>query len=919
MRKSLKFRKMIVLSVVMFGVLGVCAHAQLISFGFWRPHFLFTWVGGTTQETLSGNYGTQGTASTANYPGVRFEPMTWVDSSGNFWLFGGDGFDGAGAQADLSDLWEYTPSNSQWNWVSGLVNAGQPGVYGTKGTGSTSNYPGGRDSAAFWIDSSGNLWLFGGEGYASGAGAWGYLNDLWEYTPSSSQWTWVSGASTIDSSGHYGTEGTGSTNNHPGGRTNTVGWNDGSGNFWIFGGWGLDSAGDLSELNDLWKYTVSNSRWTWISGASAVGAWGSYGTKGTGSTSNTPGARQQMAGWIDSSANLWVFGGYGYDSVGNSNSLNDFWKFTPSSTKWTWVSGSSLVNSDGTFGTQGAGSTSNIPSARDANTFFKDGSGNFWLFGGDGYDSVGNIGMLNDLWKYVPATSQWTWVAGSSTANPSGVYGTKGTGSTSNTPGARYQSAMWADPSGNPWILGGYGFNPAYSNGYQTELNDLWQYTPSNSKWTWVSGFSGNILQPTYGTLGTASASNIPSARYYSQNWVDPSGNLWLFGGYGLDGFNVSDWQCENDLWKYSTTTSQWTWMGGATTVGQSGIYGTLGTGSTSNIPGGRNQGMTWTDTSGNLWLFGGEGMDSTGVFSDINDLWKYNPTNSQWTWMAGSSLANQVPVYGTKGIGSTSNIPGARDSSASWTDASGNLWLFGGWALDSVSHAGEASDLWKFSPSTSKWTWVSGPDLSNQSGVYGTLGVGSTSNYPGGRADPYSWVDTSGNFWIFGGWGWDSQGNYNALNDLWKYAPSSSQWTWMGGSSTNGANGVYGTQGVASSSNIPGGRAQGIFWTDSSGNFWLMGGIAFDSAGNGPWVINDIWRYTPTTNQWTWMSGSSLDEAASVYNTVGVTFLSSIPGAGFQWTFWHDQRGFNWFFGGDAADDFGVVGPLNTLWKMSP
>jgi hypothetical protein len=282
---------------------------------------------------------------------------------------------------------------------------------------------------------------------------------------------------------------------------------------------------------------------------------------------------------------------------------------------------------------------------------------------------------------------------------------------------------------------------------------------------------------------------------------------------------------------------------------------------------------------------------------------------------MEGSSLANQSSVYGTKGTGSTSNIPCDRDSSATWTDAFGNFWLFGGW---SYSNYGQLSDLWEFSPSTLKWTWVSGPNLSDQSGVYGTLGVGSTSNYPGGREEGFSWVDTSGNFWIFGGWGWDSQGSYDLLNDLWKYNPTNSQWTWVGGSSTIDADGVYGTQGVASSSNIPGARAQGVFWSDSSGNFWLMGGVAYDSVGNSG-VLNDIWRYTPTTNQWTWMSGSNLVSATGVYNTLGVTSLSSIPGGGYQWCFWHDQRGFNWFFGGDAEDNLGVVGPLNALWKMSP
>ena len=34
---------------------------------------------------------------------------------------------------------------------------------------------------------------------------------------------------------------------------------------------------------------------------------------------------------------------------------------------------------------------------------------------------------------------------------------------------------------------------------------------------------------------------------------------------------------------------------------------------------------------------------------------------------------------YGTKGVPAAANVPVARESGISWTDDSGNLWLFGG------------------------------------------------------------------------------------------------------------------------------------------------------------------------------------------------------------------------------------------------
>ncbi len=62
-----------------------------------------------------------------------------------------------------------------------------------------------------------------------------------------------------------------------------------------------------------------------------------------------------------------------------------------------------------------------------------DSAGNFWFFGGDGYDSGANYGVFNDLWKF--NGTNWIWVAGSNTRNPPGTYGAS-TGTTG-TPGAR--------------------------------------------------------------------------------------------------------------------------------------------------------------------------------------------------------------------------------------------------------------------------------------------------------------------------------------------------------------------------------------------------------------------------------------------------------------------------------------------------
>jgi N-acetylneuraminic acid mutarotase len=176
-----------------------------------------------------------------------------------------------------------------------------------------------------------------------------------------------------------------------------------------------------------------------------------------------------------------------------------------------------------------------------------------------------------------------------------------------------------------------------------------------------------------------------------------------------------------------------------------------------------------------------------------------------------------------------------------SWTDKSGNFWLFGGAGADSTTTSTDLNDLWKFDGNN--WTWVSGSDVGDQAGVYGTKGTAAPSNVPGGRWSAVSWADGSGNLWLFGGAGLDSTGLQGGLNDLWKF--DGSNWTWVSGSNVGRQSGVYGTQGTASPSNIPGGRLGFVSWSDKKGNLWLFGGGGYDSTGTFGF-LNDLWQFEP-------------------------------------------------------------------------
>ncbi|MGA3161654.1 MAG: FG-GAP-like repeat-containing protein [Terracidiphilus sp.] len=594
--------------------------------------------------------------------------------------------------------------------------------------------------------------------------------------------------------------------------------------------------------------------------------------------------------------------------------------------EWTWMDGSSQGRQPaGVYGQLGVAASGNTPGGRESAISWTDTNGNLWLYGSAlyGFDAVGTSGYLDDVWEYNISTQEWTWVAGSSTVPtgglsgsgggtisgpssqciicaPPAVFGTYQTPSVVNTPGSLQYPTRWIDKEGNLWLFGGFEYYMVGTETYTQTLNALWEFNVSSHEWAWMGGsnsLDGNTAG-VYGTLGQPAAGNTPGGRSGAVSWTDSSGNLWLFGGNGFDSAGNTGYL--NDLWMFNPSINQWTWMGGSSTFsagcvnGSSvcsapSVYGTYQTPAAGNIPQGRSQAFIWTDSKGNVWVFGGltevsydingtSGLEGT----YINDLWEFNSTTLGWAWMSGNSTptgnapqyGNSPGVYGTLGTPSATSNPGGRIPSVSalggspqytWTDGSGNLWLFGGTGFDSTTTTGTLNDLWKFDPSINEWTWMGGSSkfrscttgstTCSQPAVYGTLGTPAAGNIPGARAGAMQWIDGSGNYWLFGGWGTDSVGTWGVLNDLWKFTPSTNLWTWMGGSSTvpnDGSNsegqfGVYGSLGMQAATNMPGGRQAAASWTDSTGMFWIFGGSGCGSNYCGGW-LNDLWEYEPST-----------------------------------------------------------------------
>ncbi len=168
--------------------------------------------------------------------------------------------------------------------------------------------------------------------------------------------------------------------------------------------------------------------------------------------------------------------------------------------------------------------------------------------------------------------------------------------------------------------------------------------------WVWVKGSDTVNANAVYGTQGVANAANTPQGLYAAANWIDLQGNFWIFGG----NINLTATGTYSDLWKYDPASNMWTWVNGPGVASATGVYGTMGVPAPGNYPESRGwEPLSWTDNNNNLWLFGGGGNSPSGVFGD---LWRYNISTNEWTWMGGNG-AN--PVYGVMLQPADSNYPG--------------------------------------------------------------------------------------------------------------------------------------------------------------------------------------------------------------------------------------------------------------------
>jgi gliding motility-associated-like protein len=314
--------------------------------------------------------------------------------------------------------------------------------------------------------------------------------------------------------------------------------------------------------------------------------------------------------------------------------------------------------------------------------------------------------------------------------------------------------------------------------------------------------------------------------------------------------------------------SGNWVWLKGDSLSSSIGNFGIKGIENSSNEPPARYQTAYWLDLQGNYWIFSGVAAS--------NDLWKYNPITNNWTWIRGDDLSGTATGnYGVLGVPSPLNDPPNLGYGANcWTDATGDLWLFGGY---STNNNITGDNIWRYNIASNQWTWMGGTGIgAGVNSIYGSLGVENSINTPGARYECKSGWVFNNRLWLFGG----MDNNFNTKNDIWSYNISNNLWAWQGGSQSTNFIGNFGTLGIVAPTNEPPARASYTKWQDAN-NFYLFAGITnfgMDSLG-----LNDIWKFDKNTKLWTWISGTNQVDDDGTFNSYCSPSTADVPQARYE------------------------------------
>ncbi|MBO3745999.1 hypothetical protein J5X84_07970 [Streptosporangiaceae bacterium NEAU-GS5] len=260
-----------------------------------------------------------------------------------------------------------------------------------------------------------------------------------------------------------------------------------------------------------------------------------------------------------------------------------------------------------------------------------------YLFGGVRDDfATGQNTFLNDLRRFDTRTGVWRLLSPHGGPPPARAFGV-----------AAAQAS-----TGRVFVFGGGTFD----NFSLSPLNDLWAYSAAANTWT--------ELHP---------RTSAPAARSGPVMWISGD-RLYLFGGI------TAAFATLNDLWAYDLRANTWTEL--------------IPDGAPGSPPARHVAQAGGAEVGGVFTIYGGETIDATGNFVQLNDTWQLRVATRTWTRVTFPSGGDIAPP---RNYGAAATI-------------GQNLYLHGGDLPGGSAGCGAPfpqnpnNELWRFDVRAKKW-----------------------------------------------------------------------------------------------------------------------------------------------------------------------------------------------------------------------
>ena len=336
----------------------------------------------------------------------------------------------------------------------------------------TCSHPGSRESAASWMDQSGQAWMFGGVGFdkypSEGVHV---LDELWKFNLVQQEWSLIS------------VKGQNKNNlPSPGGIHSAAACGVHNLVFVTFGG--ENSFGQVS--NELWIFDIQNANWLQLQSASG------------------PVARKQMAYWCLHDE-IIIFGGIAENNI----ILNDMWRFSLLKFKWTEIDLGKSLDMPPRPGS--------VPPGRSGPLCWKTLHNQLYMFSGKTIEKEEHgpkTYFLPDMWVFNITDMTWYLIINDANSNY-------------DIPRPRIDGICWND-KGSLWLYGGMTCQSQSKT--CSILSDLWIFSLDTHQWSHANKESISYTP----SCSRMNKNNSPGRRYGSISWSHQGLKL-LFGGLGID------------------------------------------------------------------------------------------------------------------------------------------------------------------------------------------------------------------------------------------------------------------------------------------------------------------------------------------------------------------------------------------------